>query len=98
MGVDDDLHRAVGAEYQKAGRIGSAGNVREPLQGGSVAPVQIFQHQDQGVCSGQHLKGLGQLPDHAGGGHRLGAVGRGLALFRGQQRGQVNKPTRGMVA
>ena len=54
--------RAIGGQHQEPCGIAAPGHVRQPLQGGGVTPVQVFQHQQQRLLRGQALQRLGQLP------------------------------------
>ena len=48
-------------------RVAPAHHVRQPLQGGAITPVQIFQDEHQRAGGGEHLECLRELPQHAGG-------------------------------
>ena len=74
-----------------------AGQIRQQVQRGIVAPVQILQHQQERAADRQHLDRLGQLPQHAllGGPHDP-ALHR-LERRRTEQRGHLGQPRGGLL-
>ena len=67
---------------QQTCRLRATGDERQRGQRRRVAPVQIFQPQHQRSLRGQHLKGLGDLAQHA----LRGAQRAGLRLCLRQRR------------
>ena len=89
--------RAIGGEHQQAGRIPAPRHVRQPLQSGGVAPVQVFQHQAERPLGRQALQGLGQLPQQAGLGGVPGQAQDSVTLGHRQQRRHLRQPARGVL-
>ena len=82
---------------QEARRVASAHDVRQPLQGGAITPVQIFQDEHQRAGRGEHLQCLGELPQHAGGRDAAGQVLEALPVLGGEQGREVHEPARGIL-
>ena len=65
MRTQQHLDGPIGAQNEQPGGIPPAGQIRQQVQRGKVAPVQILEHQQQRAADGEHLDRLGQLPQHA---------------------------------
>ena len=64
MGAPTHLVRSVGAENQEVSRITLARHVCQPRQCRAIAPVQIFEDEDERASHGERLQRIGQLPQH----------------------------------
>ena len=56
--------RSVGAENQEVSRIALARHVCQPRKRRAIAPVQIFEDEDERAFHGERLQRIGQLPQH----------------------------------
>jgi hypothetical protein len=92
MRVHNHVDGPVRAQDQEACRVAPAYHVRQPLQGGAITPVQIFQDEHQGACGGEHLERLGELPQHAGGCDAADGVLKVLPVLGGEQGREVHEP------
>jgi hypothetical protein len=84
MCVHNHLDWPICAQDQEARRIASAHDVCQPLQGGAITPVQVFQDEHQRVCGGEHLESLREFPQHAGWRDAAGQVLKALPVLRGE--------------
>jgi hypothetical protein len=71
----DQLHRPIGADHQQPRRFGPAGQNRQRLDAGMIAPVQILQHQYQRLLGAEHFERVGQFALVMAGGGGGGRVG-----------------------
>jgi hypothetical protein len=78
-------------------RVASAHHVRQPLQGGAITPVQIFQDEHQRAGGGEYLERLGEFPQHAGRRDAAGGVLETFSVLRGEQGWEVHEPARGIL-
>ena len=53
-----------GKEHQPA-RLAAPGHARDQVDGGRIAPLQIFQHEHDRAVLRQHFEGVGHLAQHA---------------------------------
>ena len=97
MGMDNGLHRAIGAEKQQAGRIGTPRYIGEPGQRGTITPVQIFHHEHQRVLGRERLQRVSELTQHAWRGDRTRSALERHPLGGRQQRRQLDEPTGGIL-
>ena len=65
MPTHQRLDGPIGRQNEQPRGAQPAGQIRQQVQRGIVAPVQILQHQQQRAAGRQHLDRLGQLPQHA---------------------------------
>ncbi len=59
------LYRPIGGEQEEAGLLLPPRHTREPVQGGDVTPMQVFEPEHQRALGRYHLYRFGQLPQHA---------------------------------
>ena len=100
----DDAERVVTQEHvdgsvrandQKPCRFSPPSKRRYEVEGRIIAPVQIFEPDNERVLSSQYCQRLGQFPQHPvprRAGKLLLKLG---ALLRLGERGQLHKPHRG---
>ena len=65
VGAHRRLDRPVCPQDQQTGRGTALRYIRQPLQRGTITPVQIFEHQDEWAVGTQRLHRLGEFPQHA---------------------------------
>jgi hypothetical protein len=53
--------KTIRAQQQESGRFPSSRQDGQQVESGVVAPVQIFEHQQQRLSSGQQIKSLSQF-------------------------------------
>jgi hypothetical protein len=94
MRVHNHVNGPVRAQDQEARRVASTHHVRQPLQGGAITPVQIFQDEHQRAGSGEHLKRLREFSLHAGRCDAAGHALEALPVLRGKQSWEVHEPAR----
>jgi len=58
------LDRPVTAQHQYWARHTPLSPGRQPVQGGGVAPMQVFQYQDAGAFGGESFQGFDQFAAH----------------------------------
>ena len=97
MPTQQHLDGPIGPQNEQPRGAQPAGQIRQQVQRGIVAPVQILQHQQERAADRQHLDRLGQLPQHAllGGPHDP-ALHR-LERRRTEQRGHLGEPRGGLL-
>jgi hypothetical protein len=59
MPAQDDVYRPIRADEQQPRGLPAPGQPGEHVQRGRIAPVQIFQHQEQRALPAQRLDRLG---------------------------------------
>ena len=92
--AEDDVDRPIGADHHQPRRVAAPRQVADEIERRVVAPVQIFEHDDQRRLGGDRLDRLGHLAQHAfAGGARPLPLQR-LALGGRQQRRQLDEPGR----
>ena len=64
MGTPPHLGGPIRREQEQTRRFPPTRQDGQQVQGGGVAPVQVFEHQHQRLLGGQPLQGLGELPEH----------------------------------
>jgi hypothetical protein len=62
MRAGEGPHRSIRRQYQQPCGITPARDVRDPLEGRGVAPLKIFECEDQRTFGGQTLHRVGELP------------------------------------
>ena len=92
-----DIGRPVRPEDEQPRRFAPAGQPRQQVDRGRVAPVQVFQEQDEGRVGAQGVQGLHQLPQHPVARGPLRSALHGLEIRVGQQRRQLGQPGRRML-
>ena len=50
MPVAEHLHRPIRPDHQQAGRLFASREEGQPVKGGDIAPVQVFQHTAPAVA------------------------------------------------
>ena len=92
-----DIGRPVRPEDEQPRRFAPAGQPRQQVDRGRVAPVQVFQEQDEGRVRAQGVQRLHQLPQHPVARGPLRSALHGLEIRVGEQRRQLNQPGRRML-
>jgi hypothetical protein len=60
-----DFRRPVGGNHQQARRFGTPCKGRDPVERRDVAPVQVFETQDERNACGHRFSGVGELTEQA---------------------------------
>ena len=90
--------RSVGAENQDVSRITLARHVCQPRKRRPIAPVQIFEDEDERAPRGERLQRISQLPQHLRWGDAFSRADERGSVGRIEHRGQVREPARGILA
>ena len=97
MALDKSLRGSIGPENQEASGIGTPGNICEPFQRRTIAPVKIFRHEQQWLLSREGLQALGQLAQHPPLCGTAYCTLERLPLGGGQQSRHLHQPTGGTL-
>jgi hypothetical protein len=62
MRTQTRLDWPIRPEHQQARGDAAAGDIRQPVEGGIVTPVQVFQDQDEGTLCRQRFERLREFP------------------------------------
>ena len=68
------------------------------MQGRAIAPVQIFEDEDERASHGERLQRIGQLPQHLRDGDAASRADERGPVGRIEHRWQVRQPARRMLA
>ena len=63
--AQDHFNWAISANNHELGGISTPGQVRDQINSGKVAPVQVFQHEDQRMLGSERLQRVCHLAQHA---------------------------------
>ena len=95
--MHDRLHRPIRPDHQEAGGRPPPRQQRQQVQGRVIAPVQVFEDQDQGRLRRQRVHHFGKLPQHALPRHPLEFVAQLLPVRGREQPGHLHQPGGGML-
>jgi hypothetical protein len=70
--VERLLDRPHAADHQQPCRLAAPGDAADQVDGRRIAPLQVFEHQQQRPLPREHLERIGDLAQHA---HRHGGNG-----------------------
>ena len=93
-----DFGRSVGAENQDVSRITLARHICQPRQRRPIAPVQVFEDEDERASYRERLQRIGQLPQHLRRGDAVSRAHERGSVGRIEHRGQVREPARSIPA
>ena len=88
------LERAEAAEHQQPRGLAAPRQARDQIDGRRVGPLEILEHEQQRALAGEHLEGIGHLPQHARRHRRDGAVAARPGGRIGVERRQLRHPRR----
>jgi hypothetical protein len=86
--------RPIRRHDEQACRVASPRQDGEQVDGRRVAPLQVFQHQDERDLAARDIERLDDLPEHAVGRRSLSPALHRLELLVGQKRRQMRQPAR----
>ena len=94
MGDGGQLGGTVRAHHEQARGLAPAGQARQEIDGGRVAPVQVFEHDGERLVEAERLEGLHQLAEHAVARRPQCPALDGLEIAVRQERRQLREPGR----
>ena len=86
--------RPVGSEHEQPRGLAPAGQAGQQVDGGRVAPVQVFQDEHEKLVGAQGVEGVEQLTEHPVTRGPLRSTLHGFEVFVHQQRRQLHEPGR----
>ncbi len=98
MLVHDGVGGPVRAEHHETSGVGPPGDVRQQVDGGMVAPVQVLEHDDQRTVRRQRLERVGHDAEHAIRGRYADPPLELLAFARREHARQLQQPFGGELA
>jgi hypothetical protein len=66
MVVYDRVGRPEAADHHETCRLAPPGETCEQVDGGTVAPLEVLEHDYEGMPACEHLERVGELAEHAG--------------------------------
>ena len=87
----------IRAQQQESSRFPPSRQHCKQVEGGVVAPVQVFEHQQQRLSGGQQIKGLSQFTEHPVPGRTGNAAPHYLQIGGTHQAGHLHQPGRGLL-
>ena len=89
---------AIGREQEETGRLAPGGEQRQEVHRRGVAPVEVFEDEDERDLGGERLDELGHLAEHplAGGAQELATEPVAVVLF--DEPGELREPGRRVAA
>jgi hypothetical protein len=97
MGTTLYLGRSIRRDQEPTRRFPPTRQYSQQVQGGGVAPVQVFKHQHQRLPGGQQLQCLGELSEHPFPRHPVNAAPQRLQVGGTDQAWHLHQPGRGLL-
>src|SRR5215475_6055168 len=84
--------RAISADEQEPRAFPSSCEIGNKIQGGIIAPMQVFEHQHQRFLCAEHLQRFSNFPQHTSPGSLVSLLLKRRQISSTNKRRHLHKP------
>src|SRR5262245_60400898 len=97
MLVLHEFCRAIGANKQESCAFPSSCEIGNKIQGGIIAPMQVFEHQHQRFLSAERFQCFSNFPQHTSPGSLLSLLLKRRQISSADERRHLYEPSRSIA-